>query len=232
MRPKYLTHSKEFYEAIGYGMTEIPSDVPGLLREIHFVSVNDNHRDWISCDKDILHYKIPAEFSKKNKLVLRDVIRKLGKDYKYVLEVGIARSQESSSTYEILTTKPEDTAYVGIDLNPACIEFVKEWNIPNTYPFLLNSGHFEDIVFSLHSLKFPHLDLLLIDGNHCANQVYLDFELASLVRVGGYVVLHDTNYHPGPSLLLECIDPTVFEIEKHCEGERDWGITTLKRIAP
>ena len=42
--------------------------------------------------------------------------------------------------------------------------------------------------------------------------------------------MHDTNYHPGPKVLLESIDSSMFESKKYFEGEVDWGVGTSKKL--
>jgi hypothetical protein len=210
---------------------EMPTTIFGLTKEIKFIQEDLNRLDWVSCDKNYLHDTIEHEFSDKNKSILKQTIESLKNDkFKNVLEIGIARSNVHSSTYYLFENKPTDTIYVGIDMNPVVVQWVKEWNSPNAYSYLRNSGDFDGIKQILEDLKIDELDLLIIDGDHSMNQIYLDFKLASLVRKGGYVFFHDTNYHPGPSAILDCVNENLFEKKKYFEGEEDWGVSTFKKL--
>jgi hypothetical protein len=209
-----------------------PSTAFGLNRELRFTEKFLNDRDWISSSNDYLHSKIEHEFSDKNKQILGNVIEELKNqgNLQNILEIGIARSFEWSSTYFLLKNKPDHTKYVGIDLNHLCTEALHGWNFPNTYSKIIDSSNFEDIKLYLKTLGIEELDLLIIDGWHSIEQVYRDFKFASMLKKGGYVLFHDTNYHPGPWAITQCADPDIFEAKKYFEGEEDWGVATFKRI--
>ena len=211
-------------------MEQLPTSIYGLKNELKHNNSQDDS-DWISCEYDIYHQQITEEFSKNNKKVLDDIIQELKKDqFKCVLEIGIARSKENSSTYHLLKQKPENTIYVGIDINGACIQFLEQWNFPNTYTVNTFSSNYEEVLIKLKELNITEIDLLIIDGWHSINQCYDDFKYAKLLRKGGYVLMHDTNYHPGPKILIECIDNDIFETKKYFENEIDWGVGTAKKL--
>jgi hypothetical protein len=188
-----------------------------------------NHKDWISCEKEYLHEKI-TPFGEKDKAVLLNVIRKLGENFNHVLEIGVGKTGEYSSTHFILKEKAEAAKYLGIDIDPQSTDKVNAWGFPNSHTLLVNSLEFETVRAELEKLGMLPLDFLLIDGNHSTFHIYDDFRYVSLVKKGGYVLMHDTNYHPGSSLILHCIDTDLFEMEKFYEGEEDWGVTTLKKL--
>jgi hypothetical protein len=202
----------------------------GLKKELRYNDFRDDE-DWISCEYDIYHQQITEEFSKNNKKVLNNIIQELKKDqFKCVLEIGIARSKEYSSTYYLLGQKPEDTIYVGVDISGVCIDFLKQWNFPNTHAVNTYSSNHKEVFRKLKELNITEIDLLIIDGWHSINQCYEDFKYAEWLRKGGYVLMHDTNYHPGPRALMESINPDIFETKKYFEGEVDWGIGTAKKL--
>lgn len=221
---------RKIYEELGYQVYSIPTEVFGLTKELHLLGDSD-HRDWIPCEKDYLHHQMICEFSDQDKSVVKNVLEELKEtQLKNVMEIGIARSVENSSTLFILEHKGEDTKYVGVDMTQTCVEWAASWGFPNTFPLLENSQNTHIVKHFLEMLNIKELDFLHIDGNHSTSHVYNDFKFAEYVRKGGYVMFHDTNYHPGPSLLLECIDTTKFEIKRYFVDEEDWGVTTLKRI--
>jgi hypothetical protein len=211
-------------------MNKQETTIYGLKYELRHQDSQDDS-DWIPCDHDIYHQQITEEFSGKNKSVLDAVIQELKEtQFKCIVEIGIARSQEHSSTYHLLKQKPEDTIYVGIDLNSMCINFLEQWNFPNTFTINTNSSNYEEITDKLKQLNIDNIDLLIIDGWHSINQCYNDFKFAHLLRKGGFVLMHDTNYHPGPKVLIECIDENIFETKKYFENEIDWGVGTAKKL--
>lgn len=205
------------------------TEIFGLSEEIRYKdgSLNDRDRP-LDSSKSYLHSTIKVEFSEKNKKVLGDILS--NNDIKNILEIGIARSRESSSTFHILNNKSDNTKYIGIDVNKDCVNQIRKWDRPNAHAFVCNSSDTEKIEDILRNLGVDELDLFIIDGYHSINQVYDDFKLAKKVKKGGYVLLHDTNYHPGPSNLLDSVDETIFEKKVYFQGEEDWGVATLKRI--
>ncbi len=211
-------------------MIEKETNIFGLTKELVYENVAMNCEDWISCEHDYLHEEIEHEFSDKNKSVLQNLINELEKSkFNSVLEIGIARSNEHSSTYYLLNKKLDETVYIGVDTNPECVDRINNWNKPNTHALNCDSGNFDEINDYLKTLNITELDLFIIDGFHSIDQVYKDFKLASLVRKGGYVLFHDTNYHPGPVTILNCINTELFSIQKYFENEKDWGVAVLKR---
>jgi len=206
------------------------TSIYGLKNELRYNDSRDN-MDWIPCDYDNYHQQITEEFSKNNKKVLDDIINELKiNQFKYILEIGIARSKEYSSTYHLLKQKPEDTMYIGIDIDGTCIEYLEQWNFPNTYTINTYSSNHQEIFNRLEVLNIKELDLLIIDGWHSINQCYEDFKYAKLLRKGGYILMHDTNYHPGPKTLIESMNNNIFETKKYFEGEIDWGVGTAKKL--
>jgi hypothetical protein len=214
-----------------FAVVEKPTDQKGLTKEIKFAHEYVNTQDWVQCDYDYLHSKIEHEFSEKDKQVLKASMEELSqKKLNLVVEIGIARSNEWSSTYFLLNNKSDSTTYLGIDTNPVCKSFVDSWKKPNTHARVIDSSDSEAIYAEIRALGFEEIDLLIIDGNHSADQIYKDFRLADFVRKGGIILFHDTNYHPGPMLIFRCIDPAVYHSQLFYEGEEDWGVGILKKL--
>ena len=58
-----------------------------------------------------------------------------------------------------------------------------------------------------------------------------DFKYADLVEVGGIIIFHDTNIHPGPSVLVDALDPNYYKVKRHCTNDKaDWGIAVAQKI--
>ena len=124
-----------------------PTTIFGLNRELRFDANFLDYMDWIPSSNNYLHSTIKHEFSDKNKKILGDVIEELKsqENLQNILEIGIARSFEWSSTYFLLKNKPDHAKYVGIDLNHLCTEALQDWNFPNTYSMITDSSNFEEI---------------------------------------------------------------------------------------
>ena len=85
-------------------------------------------------------------------------------------------------------------------------------------------------VFELMDQKgLETIDLLFIDGWHSVNQCLADWRYTERLSPKGIVVMHDTNEHPGPFVVFEAIDETIFDKRKYCTEGADWGIATFIR---
>ncbi|NDB54317.1 class I SAM-dependent methyltransferase [archaeon] len=210
-------------------MIEFKTENYGLKFEKKFNS-NLDDIDWFNGEHDILHTKIIHEFSDKDKSILLDCIENLKSknSFNCVLEIGVNRSGEYSSTQFLLKHKPQNTKYVGIDINCALADGIQ--NIEkNIYGKCCNSSNYDEILNYLNSLNIKEIDLLIIDGWHSINQVFLDFKYAQILSKNGIIFLHDTNYHPGPKNLLECVDDNLFNKHIFFENEEDWGVAFLQK---
>ncbi len=202
----------------------------GLKHELRYNSELDD-LDWISCEHDCMHTSIPIEFSKQNGDVLVNWIIKLKEKgiFKTIMEIGVQRSGELSSTSRMMTEKPQETIYVGIDIKEKSISTVNK-PYTNSYGLVSDSSNYDYVCYFLDKLNVKNIDLLIIDGFHSINQLYKDFKYAERLSVGGIVFLHDTNYHPGPKTLLNCIDERIFSQKRYFEEDNDWGCAVLERV--
>jgi len=178
------------------------------------------------------HNKITQEFSENNKQVLKSLIDDLEQKNKLntILEIGVNRSGNYSSTEFILKNKLKHTKYIGIDVQQYLIDTVYNENL-NNFGLATDSSNYQIIVNYLNSLNIEKIDLFIIDGWHSVDQVVKDWKFTNLLNVGGHVLMHDTNYHPGPYCVYEAIDTEYFTKEKYFTNlEYDWGVTTATKI--
>jgi cephalosporin hydroxylase len=175
--------------------------------------------------------KIKPEFSEGNKRILLSTMKNLPR-CKIILEIGVARkSRETSSTWALLENKPKDCWYFGVDVQPR--DYVYSWPVADDKTILLNVSssqllYIMDIIEKKSSYR--EIDLIHIDGRHSVNQVLEDWQFALYLTTFGAVVLHDTNYHPGPVELVKAIDRKKFTVRSYFKKEKnDWGITVVKR---
>lgn len=216
------------------GMNKMQTDQFGLKYKLQYQNEFDD-KDWINGPYDKYHQEIVHEFSDADKSILDNIIlnlrvSKMPSDHLTILEIGIARSKEWSSTYHLLSNKMDWDIYIGIDSNPDVHKFIGDWGFQNVINYCENSNNHNIIIEKLNTLGINKIDLLIIDGWHSINQCYNDFKYAEMIKPRGCVLLHDTNYHPGPKTLMECVDESLFKKSKYFEDEVDWGVGVLKRI--
>ncbi len=187
-------------------------------------------------DADYIHPQIttrevPREFSDMNEALLAQHLWKVAKSdpgLLRILEIGVCRNGEHSSTTQILDIM--DGTYLGVDIEDK--SYLDEPN-KGIYTFQTDSSNYDDIVRKLEVINHGDttLDFLFIDGWHSVNQVLRDWRFAELVRPGGIVGFHDTNAHPGPYIVFDAIDETLFHKEKFLEEDyNDWGISFATKL--
>lgn len=211
-------------------MKTSPSKIFGLFKEVKHCSPEDD-LDWISCEYNNLHNVIVKEFSQRNREVLKMCLDKLKerKSLNTIVEIGIVRSGDTSSTSLILSEKNADTKYVGIDIRESLVSQVRNPE-NNSFGITSDSSNHSYVYSELSKLNIESIDLLIIDGFHSINHVYKDFEYAKSLSKNGIVFLHDTNYHPGPKNLLECVDESIFKKSVFFANEEDWGCAILEKL--
>lgn len=185
----------------------------------------------VSNDRDLPPFGFPpnaTEVSDCNQRVLINAMQSMGSDCKHILEIGVNRNGDRSFTRVIADHREPNSTYVGVDKEPR--EGVHDPNI-RSY-FLQCDSHDQAQVRSyLKEVGMDSLDLIMIDGWHSVNTTVNDWEYVDMLRVGGIVVLHDTNTHPGPVALFDAVDERKFEKHRYCTAENDMGISTFLRLA-
>jgi hypothetical protein len=126
-----------------------------------------------------------------------------------IMEIGVHRNMERSFTNILTGLKNSKSKYLGVDIEDKSFLDNEKKNI---YTLKCSSGEFETVCEFLNSKGMKNLDLLFIDGDHSFPAVSLDWRYASLLNQGGIVLLHDIHVCIGPYLLLELIDPDIFDI--------------------
>ncbi len=176
--------------------------------------------------------QIHIEFSDKNKDELTKIITelKLKNNLRSILEIGVFRSKEESSTRVMLRHKPWETKYLGIDLVENNLMPIRN---PATNVFALACDSSEhDIImdYAKETCGVETFDLIFIDGYHSINQVMDDWRFVEHLSPGGVVLLHDSNFHPGPYCIFDAIDEKLFSKEKLCVDPLDWGLIKATRL--
>lgn len=170
---------------------------------------------------------VTEEFSPCNREVL---LRELATvpENGVIVEVGIARNGELSSTCALINNRLPGVKYIGIDIKTYDYPFL---NKPDVHVFQMDSSDTATIMQRVWEISGKYtIDLLHIDGWHSVNQILRDWLLIEYLAPNGVALFHDTNYHPGPTALFASIDTRMFTVKKYCENEHDYGIGVVRRL--
>jgi len=159
------------------------------------------------------------EFSDCNRAALFEKFLSVKDQVAAILEIGVCRNGNDSSTYTFLNNKNDNTAYVGIDLDNKSFLNNEEKRI---YTIQGNSSDVDQNIETMKSHGITELDFIFIDGWHSINQVLTDWEYTKILSPGGVVAFHDINEHPGPYNFIKNLNTDIWQVETHCPG--DWGI--------
>ena len=168
------------------------------------------------------------EFSACNQAVLREVLS--SKYFEVRMEIGVARLStnkwEETSTWVLADTMKYSGAYIGVDIEDR--GFVVD-TVFGRHTIQMDSTKVDEVLDAFNDLKVTkRIDLLMIDGWHSINTVIQEFAYTDLIPVGGVVVLHDVNLHPGPKNAVQYANPEKWKVEKYCPD--DWGIAVLTKL--
>jgi hypothetical protein len=198
-----------------------PSNVIGLSYLPYFKDESENDIDWPR------HFDgsggLPTEISDANKEALDDILSKV--NVKNVIEIGIARNDVRSFTTQLLYAKKG--IYCGIDIEDKT--FLND-DLNRVYTIKANSHDQSTIRSYLNTIGLKKCSVLFIDGWHSVNTVINDWTYTDLLDDKGVVIFHDTNYHPGPNLVVPAIDRSMYRVVKYCDGGLDWGIAAAYKI--
>jgi hypothetical protein len=168
----------------------------------------------------------PPEFSACNRQSLLQAFEKVKGKCNAIVEIGVCRNGEESSSYVFINNKRDETFYVGIDLEDKSFLDNKDKRV---FTFKNSSSNIKENIEKLKELGIEKIDFLFIDGFHSINQLLIDWEYTEILSEDGVVGFHDVNHHPGPQLFVGALDPWTWQVTKECPD--DWGIAFAKRIA-
>jgi hypothetical protein len=203
-------------------MKKLPTNKWGLLNSFTIYPEFSDEADWTDMCLRCKPFGTP--FSAANRAVLSSYVEPW---MRLIVEIGVSRDgYDLSSSKILIENKHPDCRYVGIDPED------RSWitSLGQNVTFLRNSSW--DVIGNLKHIlndRCSQIDLLMIDGDHSVNSLLKEWEYAKFVPPGGAIVLHDTNFHPGPWCLCESVDPNIFEVTKLCEDYNDYGLAVLRR---
>ena len=161
-----------------------------------------------------------GEFTKENADALTEYFLKIRDNCSAILEIGVCRNDQESSTHCFLKNKKQETVYVGIDLDDKTFLNNAEQNVHTIQHTSFDLiSNFE----SFKSLGIRQFDFIFIDGWHSINAVMLEWEYTHLLGPNGIVGFHDSNYHPGPKEFVDAINQEKWNVVKLCPD--DYGIS-------
>ena len=203
-------------------ISELPTDIFGLK---FFPSVEP----YISNDQDNPYMNAYGfrEVSDENLRVVKEVVTSMGDKLKACMEIGVHQNGDRSMSNILMNDKPNDSFYLGVDLNDK--SYLNDLS-KNIHTIQCNSHDQEKIRNFLSANNISKLDILFIDGWHSVNTTMNDWRYADLLSEHGVVIVHDTNTHPGDIALCEAIDRNIFNVERVCIGnEAGIALITFKK---
>lgn len=200
-----------------------PSNIYGL-KYLPTIGALDNHTE----AKSLFGWlNVPKEISSQNVDLLKSSLLSLGDGCKCILEIGVDRNKKQSSTSVLLSNKKKHTIYLGVDIvDKSYLDNDKE----NIYTIKTSSFNRQLVIDKLQRVGCDKINLIFIDGNHSVNGIINDWHYVKLLSDHGIILLHDINVHPGPKLILDAIDETIFDKEKYFEVKNDWGMAKVTKI--
>jgi hypothetical protein len=165
------------------------------------------------------------EFSQCNRENLTKSFLSLNKP-RAILEIGVCRNNEKSSTYCFLNNKNDDTVYIGIDIVDK--SFLNNPN-KNIHTIKNRSCNYDENIEKFKELGITEFDYIFIDGWHDINQVLRDWEYTNLLAPNGIVGFHDTSDHPGPYWFMRALNTDIWDVEENtCCSDHGIGFVRKK----
>jgi hypothetical protein len=201
-------------------ITEQITNISGLLFEPQMVDFDNN--------ADALHFtptQLYTEISDGN----YDLTLSTAKKYLThgIMEIGIHRNGGRSFTNALLENKPDNIPYVGIDIEDKSYLNNLEKRI---YTIRENSQNQDSVRKQLNELGIDKISILFVDGDHSVNGCINDWKYSDLLDDESVVIFHDTNYHPGPRIIIEAINPKDYKVESFFNNEPDYGLAIAYKL--
>lgn len=213
-----------------YYVRKLPSDIFGLEYRPTLEPTLSDFRDHFM-ELGFVR-RPPTTFTINNAKILREVLRDNRENIRFIMEIGVSRDGPGCTTDIFFEEKAPSCIYFGVD-----IEDKRHLDDPKRGIHTLQTSSYERdaIVLVLKRLwersGRKGIDLLFIDGDHSVNTMINDWRFAEHVNEGGFVLVHDTNEHPGPTVVFDAISEEMFAKERFCVYEQDWGVAVMRRLA-
>lgn len=171
-------------------------------------------------------FEPPVECSDSNISLMMHYFGMIRNECNAILEIGVGSRNERSFTKLLLDNKLTSTKYFGIDIKDKS-ELNDDKN--NVFTLLTDSSNIEEVISFTKSHGVETFDFIFIDSWASINQVLNDWRFIDILSDDGIIALHDTNFHPGPTQLVNNLKLDRYEVYKKCEQNTDWGITFVTK---
>jgi hypothetical protein len=201
---------------IPYGLKWRPSLEPEISDDVDWI--NPSRGNWT------------RHWSPENNDALLEAWSLLEQPPRLIVEIGVHRPEQSdngnSSTKTLLSLKPDDCMYIGIDLDDR--SFLNNIG-KNIFTIRNSSSNYEEVYKLMEWYGQTEIDFMFVDGWHSVNQCIRDWKYWEKMSDKALMAFHDTNYHPGPVALLDAVDESIFDIKLFNRNEDDAGVAYVKR---
>jgi len=201
------------------------SNIDGLTYIPNFEDPNGfkNHQD--DCPDVYTNGRPPLEISDCNLQAIDSIL--LGRTINNIVEIGVGRNETRSFIHKLLQYKTKNGIYCGIDVEDKSYLNDLEKNV-----FTLKETSMKQIAVRkyFNQIGLHEIDVLLIDGNHSVDTVVNDFKYSDLLSKKGIIIFHDTNYHPGPNIILDAIDKEKYLVIEYCTQDDDFGLSAAFKV--
>jgi len=202
-----------------------PSHLDGLK---HRVSVKEkpDHYNYLHTPWYPHIRSIDDTISLNNEYILTNFLSEAMslKDKINILEIGVEYEKSNNSTDILLRNKRVGDNYLGSDMNPKhhLNNITKNIHTIQTNPENIN------IIFDkLDRLHVNDIDIIVINSCNSIDSAHSAWEYTYRLAKNGIVILHNTNAHPGPYFLLQCIDLRFYHILKYFSDTNERGISVI-----
>lgn len=190
-----------------------------LIRDIRSHTPDDD-RDFISVPEMQYATHMRGEFTPDNRKFLTERFMEIKDRCRAILEIGVCRNSQQSSTYCFLNNKKDDTIYVGIDIDDKSFLNNVEKNIFTIQNSSWNLDFNRDV---FNKLGINQFDFIFIDGWHSVNAVLTEWEYTDMLSDFGIVGFHDTAGHDGPYKFVRALNKDLWTVEENLCPD-DYGI--------
>jgi hypothetical protein len=202
-----------------------PSHLDGLK---HRVSVKENpdhynylHTPWYPHIRSTDNY-----ISLNNEYILTTFLSEAMslKDTLNILELGVEYETSNKSTDILLKNKRVGDIYLGSDIHSKDhLNDIKK----NIHTIQTNPENINLTFDKLDALTMDTLDMIVINSCNSIDSAHSAWEYTYRLAKNGIVIIHNTNAHPGPYFLLQCIDPRAYYIFKYFSDTNERGISVI-----